>query len=187
MEIWKDIEGFEGYYQVSNTGKVKSLKRYVDNDFCLDGKHVVEERILKPALVQGYPTVGLAKNGKCHMRRIHRLVAQAFIPNPENKATVNHIDGDHANANVSNLEWATQRENNIHAHRTGLISKEGTKRAVAAMNAARRRPVRSDEGLEFPSVRAAANYYGIPEGQVNVHLRKPTSICHGHVFKYMEV
>ena len=107
MEIWRDIEGCVGH-QVSNFGRVKSFK----------GK---TPRILTPAPNHsGYLQVGLSCNNKVKKCRVHRLVAQAFIPNSLNKPQINHIDGSKANNNVSNLEWATRSENQLHAYATGL-------------------------------------------------------------------
>lgn len=100
-EIWKDIEGFD--YQVSNFGRVK-------------GKH----GLLKPQFDHNYYHVTLFKKGKRFMKLIHRLVATAFIPNPNNKPQVNHIDGVKTNNNLSNLEWVTNGENQKHAFRIGL-------------------------------------------------------------------
>ncbi|MDP3445801.1 MAG: NUMOD4 domain-containing protein, partial [Ignavibacteria bacterium] len=113
MEIWKDIELFEGKYQVSNTGKVKSIDRIDVNGrkrIGIELKYLIES--------QGYPRVTLWINR--HEKkdiRIHFLVASAFILNPENKKTVNHIDGNKQNNDVSNLEWNTYSENHLHAYR----------------------------------------------------------------------
>ena len=98
-EIWKWISGYEDLYQISNKTRVKS--------FC-NGK----EKILKQGFnMNGYPTVSLRKNGKAKTHTVHRLVSEAFIPNPENKKYIDHIDANRANANIENLRWVTQKEN----------------------------------------------------------------------------
>lgn len=102
-EIWKEIEGFKGYY-VSNKSRVKSDKK------------VLKQKIGN----QGYSLATLFKDGKKFEKTIHRLIAISFIPNPNNLPTVNHIDGDKANNSIKNLEWASYSENNRHAYRTGL-------------------------------------------------------------------
>lgn len=94
-EIWKDIKGYEGLYKVSNTGKVFSCK---------------SNKILSTN-GQGYLQVQLRKDNASKAKRIHRLVAEAFIPNPENKPQINHIDHNPQNNNVENLEWVTSYEN----------------------------------------------------------------------------
>ena len=110
MEIWKDIPGYEGAYQVSNLGRVKSIK-------------FKKERILKGGCNNtGYPIAALCLNGVKRDFLIHRLVTQAFIKNPENKKTVNHINGIKADNRVINLEWNTYKENLTHARKTGLIN-----------------------------------------------------------------
>ena len=117
-EIWKDIENYKGMYQVSNKGDVKSLKRFYKNHSKLK---LVEEKILKTMKdSQGYLQVNVCKNGACLIIRIHRLVAETFIPNPENKRTVNHINGIKSDNSVNNLEWNTYSENIKHAFRIGL-------------------------------------------------------------------
>ena len=117
-EYWKDIKGYEGLYQISNLGRVKSLPR---------NGTIKDERIIKYSLDKyGYPQVVLNnKKHKCF--RVHRLVAEAFIPNPQNKSTVNHIDGNKTNNKLNNLEWNTIKENNDHALRTGLQKFKGNK------------------------------------------------------------
>ena len=119
-EIWKDIEKYEGYYQVSNLGKVKSLQRIV-----VDKKstRTFKSRVLKPSPdTHGYLQVRPSKKGKVKTFRVHQLVARAFIPNPHNKPEINHDDGNKINNCVSNLEWQTSRENSIHASQTGLLN-----------------------------------------------------------------
>ena len=119
MEIWKDIKGFEGYYQVSNMGRIKSLDRYVRGN--KDSKLHIKERIIKGGIeTRGYSFVSLNKNGTRTYARIHRLVAEAFLENPFNKPEVNHIDGNKQNNTVSNLEYCTRTENEQHAYKIGL-------------------------------------------------------------------
>lgn len=113
-EIWKDVIGYEGLYQVSNLGKIKRV-------MFTNGKYSFKkERLLNKFLINGYEKVELNKNGIGKPKFIHRLVAEAFIPNPENKLQVNHIDGNKQNNCISNLEWATPSENTKHAYMTGL-------------------------------------------------------------------
>ena len=119
-EVWKDIEGYEGLYQVSTCGNIKSLARIVHSE--KRGDYKIKEKILKQSdTTTGYKKVELCKdNEKRKSFKVHRLVAQAFIPNPNNKPEVNHIDGNKINNNIDNLEWVTSSENSIHAYETGL-------------------------------------------------------------------
>ena len=113
LEIWKDIPGFEGYYQVSNKGNVKSLSRFVNKGkgvFWKEGKTLSK---IKTAC--GYYKVDLKVNGKRITRKIHRFVALAFLPKIEGKEIINHKDGNPINNNVENLEWCTHKENVKHA------------------------------------------------------------------------
>lgn len=117
--IWKDIGFSEGRYQISNDGRVKSLSRKVNSRI---GGRLVKERILKfRKLPTGYLYVAFNVSGKLKNSFVHRLVATAFIPNPENKPTVNHKNGDKEDNRIENLEWATQYENNLHGRTMGLI------------------------------------------------------------------
>lgn len=103
-EIWKPIEGYEGLYEVSNLGRVRSLPRAT-----------TKGKVLKPRLTKfGYARVNLWRNGKSRLFLVHRLVAAAFISNPENKPQVNHIDENKANNCADNLEWCTNLENHNH-------------------------------------------------------------------------
>jgi len=117
LEIWKDVKGYEGLYQISNTGKVKSIER-------VDSTNVKrKERVLKQCLSgRGYPMVGIYKNGKRTPVNIHRLVAEYFVSNFYNKSQVNHIDGIKENNIYTNLEWCSASENIIHAHKNGLTN-----------------------------------------------------------------
>jgi hypothetical protein len=118
MEIWKEIEGYEGLYEVSNLGRVKSLPK---------GKHSRKSEMILTLRKHPYKFVNLCKNGKISTKSVHRLVAIAFISNTLNKPVINHIDCNPANNNVSNLEWATELENQMHSRRLGRYKLSDTK------------------------------------------------------------
>lgn len=113
-EVWKDIEGFEGLYQVSNKSRVRSLDRY-QLRYSINGKEYYtlhKGRVLKPRLnPSGYPYVNLYKDGVMISKTLHRLVAIAWIPNPDNLPFINHKDENPANPDINNLEWCTREYN----------------------------------------------------------------------------
>lgn len=117
MEIWKDIIGFEDLYQVSNLGRVRSKNRIVNcsDKFGNTNTRIVKGRILKPGYIgkTDHQTITLS-NVRAFTFPLHRLVAQAFIPNPDNLPCVNHIDEDPTNNNVENLEWCSYQYNNTY-------------------------------------------------------------------------
>ena len=139
MEIWKDIEGYGGLYQVSNLGRVKSLNY----------NRTKKEKILKPrSNKDGYLNVNLYKEGRMKTCLVHRLVAKAFIPNPDNKSQVNHRDEDKTNNCVDNLEWMTRRENINYGTRNERSGKSQSM-PIYGIN------VKTNERIEFPSTMEA--------------------------------
>jgi len=123
-EQWKPIAECNGDYYISSYGRVKSCR-------------CTKEKIMKPQTnTRGYLSIGLMINGKQRMQKIHRLVANAFIANPENKPQVNHIDANKLNNCISNLEWVTQQENIQHAYKNGLFESQRL-----ALSKARSKPV----------------------------------------------
>lgn len=129
-EIWKDIENYNGAYQVSNFGEVKSVERLTKSRLGNLNK-LNKGRILKHCVSNnGYHGVLLCKDGKMKRFTLHRLVAQAFILNTENKPQVNHINGKKSDNHVKNLEWCTMVENMKHAVKTGLRDKTIGERAT---------------------------------------------------------
>ena len=114
-EVWKDIKGYEGLYQVSNLGNIKSLSRTTQGKKY--GIHKLKEKILRPSECNKYYQVFLRKNNKSRVHYVHRLVGEAFIDNPNNYTDINHRDGNTHNNNVQNLEWCTRSENIKHSYR----------------------------------------------------------------------
>lgn len=153
-EIWKDVVGFEGLYKVSDKGNVYSVER----------KDTLGRKwgglTLKPAYDKdGYITVSLCKNGIRKSKTIHRLVAQTFIPNPNNYLEINHKDENKTNNHVENLEWCTRKYNNNHGKRTEKAIQKISKK-VKAVN------VKTGEVLTFNSVREAGRK-GYSKGSVS--------------------
>lgn len=127
--IWKDVKGYEGLYKASTNGDIKSLRKYAGSCFR-------KERILSNNRLtkDGYCRVALIKNGKTKEYRTHRLIAETFIPNPQNKETVNHINGIKTDNRVENLEWCTREENMKHAYDNNLkLAMKGVVNAQAKL------------------------------------------------------
>ena len=144
-ETWKDVVGYEGLYEVSNKGDVYSVERISSQGIKIGGQ------TLKPSYGRGgYLKVGLCKNGTMETKRVHRLVAEAFISNPNGLPQVNHRDEVKVNNNVENLEWCTSKYNSNHGTRTERASQAKCKK-VKAIN------VETGEVITFNSVKEAMN------------------------------
>lgn len=167
MEIWKDIIGFEGFYQISSTGLVKSVER-IATSRSTSHWYPKRERILSPEIASGYYRVIFSKNGIITKHMVHRLVATAFMPNLENKPQVNHIDGNKLNNHILNLEWATSSENVRHAIATGL---KNPKLASTYISEDIRELVRSEYikgSRDFGCVSLAAKYKIGKQSVINI-------------------
>lgn len=156
-EIWVDIKGYEGLYRVSNLGRVVSLEKYYFCGTHGNQKNIVPEFLPKQFLTEkGYLYTRLKKSGSGKKLKIHRLVAEHFVYNPDNKPEVNHKDGNKINNHYSNLEWVTREENMRHASEMGLIC-QGAKSVLSKLT--------EDQVLEIrssgESTRTLAKKYGI--------------------------
>lgn len=117
-EVFKDIKDYEGIYQISNFGRIKSLHNYRKNN------------ILKPKIKKGYYQIGLRKNNKRKWYSVHRLVAQTFLPNENNLPQVNHKDENKLNNNVNNLEWCSASYNNCYGTRIKRVQEKTSKKVL---------------------------------------------------------
>lgn len=160
-EVWKDVVGYEGYYQVSNFGRIRSVDRYVDDS--RNGKRLLRGGIRKAtAGKNGYLSARFCMNNKPKMIMLHRVVASAFIPNPDNLPEVNHKDEDITNNCVDNLEWCTSKYNANYGTRNKKLSMLH-KKAVNQLDLGGNLIKRWDSGRE------ASKHFGIdPTGIMRV-------------------
>ena len=171
MEIWKDIKGYEGLYQVSKDGNVKSLNRTVKSRWGT-AMLLKEKEICEIIDGLGYSRLSLCKEGKVKAHKIHRLVAESFLIG---EGHINHIDGNKQNNNVLNLEFCTQKENNSHAHKNNLHPKK------------RYTPIICNETHEvFKSKTELARCIGISPVIVSAHIRGYTKHIKGKTYKISE-
>lgn len=163
-EIWKDVIGYEGLYKISSAGRVFSCPkkwffgRYKHREQHHDGI------IIKPRkCIWGYGIVGLRKDNKYSIKKIHRMVAEAFIENPLNKREVNHINGDKSCNEVWNLEWSTPKENVNHAFKIGLAKRgEGRHNARIVLN--------TQTGIFYGTIKEAAESTTIKKSYLSLIL-----------------
>ena len=166
-EIWKDIEGYEGLYQVSNMGRVRSLRKNI---------------ILREGISRGYSVLNLSKNGKPLTKKVHRLVANAFIPNPDNLPQVNHKDENKLNNCADNLEWCTQEYNLNYG--TG-----NKKRGLSNTNGKLSKPVcqYSKDGCfikEWKSIMDVERMTGYDCGHISACCRNIRKTAYKYIWKY---
>lgn len=184
MEIisWKPVVGYEGLYEVSDMGRVRSLHKNTKSS------KVAGNIMRLHAKPKGYLGVSLSKNGKVSTKMVHRIVAIAFISNPFGKLTVNHKDADKQNNRVDNLEWATQLENVQHARALGLQPPMSPNCWAASTKAISKKvsmySISGDYIRSFPSTHEAFRVTGISQTGISKICRNKIKNPTRYVFKY---
>lgn len=170
IEIWKDIRGYEGLYQISNLGRVKGIRR---------------NKIMKLRVTTNeYHDVSLSKLNRKEHKLVHRLVAQAFISNPENKPQVNHIDENKTNNSVDNLEWVTAKENTNHGTRNKRVGDRN--RIVQKNRIDLSKRVVCSNGEIYPSINEASRVLKIDNSYIVKVLKGKRKYAHGYTFTYVD-
>lgn len=162
-ELWKDIPNYENHYQVSNTGKIRSIKK--------DKPLIMKSRKNN----SGYLLIGIFKNGMREVLLLHRLIAMTFLKNPYFKKTVNHKDGNKLNNNLSNLEWNTLKENIQHASKNGMMKGNrtpGSTRPYTKLNWQNVKEIR--DLISIYNCRQIAELYGVSKSNIEFIINKHT-------------
>ena len=165
MEVWKDVDGYNGLYDVSNYGRIRNHKK---------------KNILHPSTDKGYKHICLRKNGVTKCYKVHRLVALAFIPNPDNKPQINHIDENRSNNNVENLEWCTAKYNSNYRERVKRMSKSHEKKVS----------VYDDKGNKiktYESILIAAKENNLDSSSITKCCKHKRKMCGGMRWEYERI
>lgn len=165
VEIWRDIEGYENLYQVSNLGRVKSLNY----------NHTGKEKIMKAKKDKGYLRVQLYKDGKPKFYSVHRLVATSFLPNPNNLSQVNHIDEDKSNNIVDNLEWCSAKYNSNYGTRIQRIVEKNNKQVLCV-----------ETGVVYPSTMQVEREIGFLQCNISKACCGKYKTAYGFHWRYID-
>ena len=183
VEVWKPIPGFIGLYEASSLGRVKSLGKYIGGKHNADGTQKRawrKERIMRVhSDKDGYQNLTLTRDGRCYYSRTHRLVAMAFIPNPDNKPIVHHKDEDVTNNKPNNLEWVTGKENLDASNVFDKLAKIHGKQ-IAAFD------LQGNLIAIYPSAQEASRKLRIDVRNISARARGVGNQTHGYKFSYIE-
>lgn len=192
QEIWKDIEGYEGKYQVSNCGRVKSLGRFVEKKGQLPA--YLRERILSPHILKGYKMVCLYSNNKGKTFSVHRLIANAFIPNPNNLPHIDHINTIRTDNRIENLRWVNRSMNMMneitHKKRSEYWKEKTKKGGNVWVERKKRKVIALDEKYNivhtFNTITEAATFINRNHANICVACKDINKTCKGLHWQYVE-
>lgn len=183
-EVWKDIKGYEGLYQISNLGKIKSLGRYYHSGMYNKVKKYQKENIRKTEkLKNGYIKVTLCNNGKLKGYLVHRLVAEAFIPNPSNLLQINHKDENKENNNANNLEWCSSKYNMNYGNRN-----EKARLSITKLKGKKVEQYDLDDNFikEYLSINSASKQFGHKGDNIRCCCKGKQKTAYGYKWKYVD-
>ena len=164
MEEWRDIIGYEGIYQASNRGRIKRVEHWKNQTIKQSPEKYTRRPLTEKIMKQNgdpYLRVCLSKNKESKTMSVHRLIAQSFIPNPNNYPEINHIDCDPKNNRVENLEWCDRKHNINHADRTAKAARSCEKKIIC-----------KETGIIYESITKAARATGLQKSKIS-------NVCHG--------
>lgn len=173
-EIWKDIPNYEGLYQASNYGNIKRIL-FINNKIIKKQNKILKQTINK----KNRKYVSLYKNNNRKNCLVHRLVAQAFMPNPNNYPEINHIDGNPLNNSINNLEWCTKKQNSVHAYNNNLSK-------LKEYNKKNSKPIIRSDGIKYENSYIASKELNVSVCSIRDVLKGRTKTCKGYKFKYLK-